>query len=119
MAITVNTLQLDPDGWAVNAHTDDGSGSEEIKAAPAVTGENILLKEINITTDGADVVFLDSYESAGATAKRILGPLHIAAGTLSYVDKFIKPIKITANENLEINTSASTAVNIYASGTIE
>ena len=118
MAITVDTLQLDPDGWAVNAHTDDGSGSEEIQAAPGA-GKNILLKEINITTGGADVVFLDSYESAGATAKRILGPLHIAAGTLSYVDKFISPIRITANENLEINTSGSTAVNIYASGEIK
>ena len=118
MSITVKTLQLDPDGWAVNAHTDDGSGSEEIKAAPD-TGESIFLKEINITTGGADVVFIDSYESATATAKRILGPLHIAAGTLSYVDKFISPIKITAAENLEVKTSGSTAVNIYASGTIK
>ncbi len=117
MTITVDTLQLDPAGWAVNAHTDDASASEVIQAAPGA-GKNLFLKEVNITTDGAGVVFLDSYESATATAKRILGPLHIPAGTLNYTDKFIRSIQVATNENIEIRTSATTAVNIFASGTI-
>ncbi len=114
---TTDTLQLSPGGWAINTHTDDGSIPIEIQAAPGA-GMNIKLREINISTDDADVVFLSTRESATATASRILGPLHISADRMKYKDQFIRQIVMPANQNLMVNTSAATAINIYASGDV-
>ena len=118
MAITVNTLTLDGSGWAVNAHADDATSASAsvIQAAPGAS-KNIYLKEVNITAAGPATAFLSSKVSATATANRVLGPLHISSG-VPYVDKFLKSVTVTENENLMFTTSGATAVNIYASGTI-
>jgi len=116
MAITVNTLKLDGSGWAINAHSDVTSASPvEILAAPG-SGKNHRLREVSISVEDSAIAFLSSKVSATATANRILGPIYIAPETRNWSEKFIVPLLITENENIQFSTSADSQVNIFASG---
>ena len=116
MAITVNTLSLDGSGWAINAHSDVTSASPvEILAAPG-SGKFHQIREVNITVEDSAIAFLSSKVSATATAHRILGPLYIAPESRCWSEKFIIPIQVTENENIQFSTSANSQINIFASG---
>ena len=116
MTVTNTVLQVEGEGFAVNSRVTSAT-AQVIKAAPGA-GKFIRLQECNMSTAVAGTVTIESRASATATVTPVIGPITFAANSTTYLQKFIRPIRLPENEELTARSSASALVNIFTSGTI-
>tara|TARA_Y100000034_G_scaffold99151_1_gene121686 strand:+ start:135 stop:473 length:339 start_codon:yes stop_codon:yes gene_type:complete len=109
MAITVNLPNTPGEAFTFNATSADVSGTEELKAAP--TAQSIYLEWILINSVAAiTVTILDA-------AADLLGPFNFAATAPGFVCmKFDPPIKLTAEQALNVDASGAGAVCVAGQG---
>lgn len=111
IVVTALTISEDPIAkvfWAVNATETDAASNSEVKAAPG-TGKSLYLTKVLINCAVAQTVVLNDATTA------LLGPYTFLAdgGTVVSLD-FTRPIKLTANQAL--NVTAGGAYALYVEG---
>ena len=118
MTVTNQDLQLEDGGWAVNSRVTSASGAI-IKAAPGAD-KFIRLQELGIYASAKCTVTVEASitSSASATITTIAGPISFGGGNFDYSRTYVRPIRLPANEEIRVRSSASALVNVYASGTI-
>ena len=110
--IVANATYATP--FAANARSDDISGCEELKAAPAA-GKKIVLSQILISSDAAITITIGEGETGGAVTTAILGPVQFAANQ-QIIWKFSQPVALTAATSLTCDASGAANVNIFVEG---
>jgi hypothetical protein len=118
MAISTQSLAVDPDGWAVNATSSDASGGEELEAAPG-TGKRLILQELYLSANQSAAAIIDSRASATATITRMAGPILLQLRHGNVGRQYIRGVKALVNEAIFITSSGSSYINVYASGVIK
>jgi hypothetical protein len=125
MAVTTNSLTLTSPRknivnqvvtpFQINATTADGSGCEEIVAAPGA-GYALVVEYLMVHIGAAISVTIGSGETGpGSVEGDKLGPLGGAAGTY-FLDFRDHPIELTTNKSLTFDASGAGTVCIYAEG---
>ncbi len=121
MPITLNSIQLTKEGWAVNAITQNcATSAYVIKTAPGA-GKNLTLKEIHICAGTSALTFVGTRASGTAAVTRVLGAMSLTSGHTQYQDKFLQGLRLPTNEALIIGTSAAAGgrpIQVYASGDV-
>jgi len=109
MAITKTEVK-NGDNFLVNASSEDSSGNEELKAAPAV--KSIYLTRIFVSCVAAITVTIK------ASTTVMLGPFNFAATSGSPIDLDLSknPLKCTAATSLNVDASGAGVVNVIAEG---
>ena len=122
MAVIVTTPDIGPGAqggaFIVNATSGDGSGCEELKAAPAA-GQSIYITHLTIN-NGANAIShtIGEGETGAAVTTALIGPIAMAANTSIQWD-FWPPMKLTAATSLTVDSSGAGAVCVFAQGYIE
>jgi len=100
--------------FACNVRSDDISGCEEIKAAPAA-GHRLFITQLIISSAAAITITIGEGETGGAVTTAILGPITFAANQhILWV--FKHPISLTAATSLTCDASGAGVVNIFIEG---
>lgn len=120
MAITLTTPDCGPgsyEGFIVNGVSSDASGCEVLKAG--VTGKSILITRLTIN-NGASALShtIGEGETTGAPDTVLIGPIAMAANTSLQFD-FYPPMRLTAGEELVIDSSGAGAVCVVVQGRLE
>ncbi len=119
MTVTIQALQLDTDGWAVNARVTSATGAV-IKDAPGA-GKFLHIQQLEVSTSATCLVQVEAsgdFDSASQTVTSIAGPLYFGSGAFNNKRTLIRPLKLPANEEIRVRSGASALVNIFASGII-
>lgn len=115
MAFVVTDLNPYKSGWALNA-VGDASGCEELKAAPG-TGLSLYLDQVIIDTTAAATIIIGQGETVpGTPDANIIGPVGFSPN-VPVVWKFDKPIKLTANTSLVVDSNVANDVCVWVEGT--
>ena len=118
MAITVNTVTIGKGNrygrthWIKSATSADASGNEELVAA--VTGKSHYLEKIRVDMcPGATAASFTINDAAAA----VLGPIDlIDTGGTAFEHEFLRPVKFTANQAINIDTEAGDQIHVLIEG---
>ena len=115
MAITLVTNNVENVGFVANGNSADFSGTEELVAA--VTGQNIHVERLAISSNTAITLTLGAGETGGAVTAVVVGPLYMAANS-SLELTFSRPIKLAAATALVVDASGAGAATVVVQGYI-
>lgn len=116
MAVTVSDLQVASHGFSLTASSADATGCEVLKAAPGA-GISLVLEKVMVSVGTGQTVTIGEGETASAVDAPIFEV--VLAGNRSYTHKFDRPIILTANKALTVDSSASGAIRVSAEGYIK
>lgn len=109
---TLSTIETAQRGaaFSVNVSSADVSAQVEVKAAPGA-GKHIYITHVTIQSADADAH--PYLQDANAT---LLGPLYTTVEGTSFNRDFPWPIRLTANQALNVNAAAAGNVWVYVEG---
>lgn len=108
MAVTLTTAPQYPIGFFLTVDSDDFSGTEIARAAPA-TGVSIYIDHVIVKNGAtATTVTIGEGETAGNLDTKLIGPLDLDADQ-SIDIPLRRPIKLTAATLLAVDAAASSA----------
>jgi hypothetical protein len=123
MAITVTTPDIGPGAqggaFIINGVSADASGCEALKAAPG-TGKSLYINQLTINNGASALSHTigEGETTPGSVDTALIGPIAMAANT-SIQWNFKRPMKLTANTSLVLDSSGAGAVCVFAEGYIE
>jgi len=113
IAKPVSAHSVDAIPFAANLRSDDLSGCETIKAAPA--SGRLVLEHILISSDSAITVTIGEGETGSAVTTAIMGPIAFAAG--QFIEwEFSSLVALSATTALTCDASGAGVVNIFVEG---
>lgn len=119
MAITVTNPAVGKFGFFLNATSDNASGTEELKAAPAV-GISIYVDHLTISSDAAITVSIGEGEAVPGTPDvTLLGPVPFAVNQSMQWNFLNGGMKLTAATSLVVDTSGAGNINVFCSGRVQ
>jgi hypothetical protein len=105
--------------FIVNAYTANGSGCEELKAAPGA-GTAIYIRSLAITSATPITVTIGEGETtAGSADTTLIGPVTFGTNAANLEWDFYPALKLTNNKSLVVDTSATGDVVIVIQGFVE
>lgn len=118
MAISITTPTPGKFGFILNATSNDASGCEELKAAPAA-GLSIVIDHLTIN-NGANAISITigEGETGGAVTTALIGPIAMAANTSLQFD-FHDGMVLTPATSLTVDASGAGAICIFAQGRVQ
>jgi hypothetical protein len=121
--VTVNTSDTGKTSqggsFIVNAYTANGSGCEELKAAPGA-GTAIYIRSLAITSATPITVTIGEGETtAGSADTTLIGPVTFGTNAANLEWDFYPALKLTNNKSLVVDTSATGDVVIVIQGFVE
>jgi len=116
MAISVTNPKPGKSGWILNATSANVQDCEELKAAPAA-GVSIVIYHLTINNTSAQTITIGEGETGDAVTTALLGPISMPANSSMQWD-FRTGLKLTAATSLTVDASGTTAICIFAEGTL-
>jgi len=114
MAFALDDIGTTSRGFVANI-SGDLSACETIKAAGGA-GTNILLESLTIYTVDGETVTIGEGETTSAVTTEIAGPFD--TGGTSFHMTFIRPVMLTANTALTVDSSGAGGNTVLAQGRI-
>ena len=122
MAITITTPSPSKFGFILNAISDDISGAEILKAAPAA-GLSIIVDHITINAKDAVTITIGEGITGGGVTTALIGPLSMGANSSiqwNFTKGFaVRGMSLSEATALTVDASGAGAICVFVIGRVE
>jgi hypothetical protein len=122
MGINITTPTPAKFGFILNATSDDASGCEILKAAPAA-GLSIIVDHLTISSSAAITITVGEGKTGDAVTTALIGPIAMAANSSiqwNFTRGFaVKGMALTVATALTVDASGAGAICIFVIGRVE